>query len=293
MPRLSLAGAAVAGPDASGVRRRYPSSSVGDWRSYDSVAERYERVAAPRLAEPARDLVEAAGVAPGLRVLDVGTGTGVAAEAAAAALAGDGVVVGVDVSLPMLRIARAARPGVRVAAARAFDLPFRDGAFDVVLASFVLSHFPRPETALFDMLRVLRPGGRLGVTNRGPGEDDLQRTWRELVEGAVGVELARSAVQQAVPWEERFADPRALEEALHRAGLRRVRSELRRYRFRYTVEEFLEERAASATGRFVREMLGEAGFARFLERARAAYLERFADPLTDLREVVLAVGTKP
>ena len=82
-------------------------------------------------------------------------------------------------------------------------------------------------------------------------------------------------------------------EDLHRAGLRRVRSELRTYRFRFTIEEFLEERAASATGRFVREMLGEAGFARFLERARAAYLERFADPLTDLREVVLAVGTKP
>ncbi|HXF73718.1 MAG TPA: methyltransferase domain-containing protein [Actinomycetota bacterium] len=263
-----------------------------DWRSYDSVAERYERVTAPRLSEPARDLVEATGVAPGLRVLDVGTGTGVAAGAAAARLGGQGLVVGVDVSLPMLRFARA-RPGVLVAAARAFDLPFRDGTFDVVLASFVISHFPRPETGLFDMLRVLRSGGRLGVTNRGPGEDDLRRTWRELVEAAVGSELARSAVHQAVPWEERFADRPTLEEALERSGLRRVRSELRRYRFRYTIEEFVEERAASATGRFVREMLGEAAFAGFLERARAAYRERFADPLTDLREVVLAVGTKP
>ncbi|HCP62483.1 MAG TPA: hypothetical protein DIU14_08460, partial [Actinobacteria bacterium] len=50
------------------------------------------------------------------------------------------------------------------AAAEAIDLPFRAATFDVVLSLFVLSHLHRLDTALFDMLRVLRSGGRAGVT---------------------------------------------------------------------------------------------------------------------------------
>ena len=49
---------------------------MDDWRSYDAVAETYARVHAPRLAEPASDLVEIADVRQGWRVLDVGSGTG-------------------------------------------------------------------------------------------------------------------------------------------------------------------------------------------------------------------------
>ncbi len=55
---------------------------MNDWRSYDEVAETYERVHAPRLLEVARELVALAEVGEGQRVLDVGTGTGVAAQAA-------------------------------------------------------------------------------------------------------------------------------------------------------------------------------------------------------------------
>jgi ubiquinone/menaquinone biosynthesis C-methylase UbiE len=60
---------------------------MDDWRSYDDVAETYERVHAPRMGAIARDLVAIAEVRPGARVLDVGTGTGVAAAAAADAAA--------------------------------------------------------------------------------------------------------------------------------------------------------------------------------------------------------------
>ena len=67
------------------------------WRSYDDVAEIYERVHAPRLAGPARDLVAFAEPPLGGRVLDIGTGTGVAAEAAAAAVGDGGLAVGIDV----------------------------------------------------------------------------------------------------------------------------------------------------------------------------------------------------
>src|SRR5207244_4106941 len=107
------------------------------------------------------------------RVLDVGTGTGVVASAARKAGAD---AVGVDASLSMLLVGREARPDVPVAAAEAIDLPFRDGTFDAVTAGFVLSHFARVETALFDLIRVLRPGGKLAVTTWGETEDEFQRT---------------------------------------------------------------------------------------------------------------------
>lgn len=266
---------------------------MSDWRSYDGVAEAYERVHAPRMAEPARDLVGLAVQAgTAARVLDVGTGTGVTA-AAAEATAPDGLVVGVDASGGMLAVASRVRPGLRLAAAEAINLPFRDATFDVVTSSFVITHFARYETALFDMVRVLRPGGRLAVSTWGDGTDDLQTTWRSLVEGVVPREMLTGALGQAIPWEERFADPARLEQALRNAGLRSVRVVRREYRFRYTIDEYLAGRETSASGRLAKDMLGEPGWASFRERAHTAFAKRFADPLNDFRDVLIAVATKP
>jgi ubiquinone/menaquinone biosynthesis C-methylase UbiE len=263
-----------------------------DWRSYDRVAAPYERANGSRLIGPARDLIALAGPLPGVaRVLDVGTGTGI--TAGAAAHAGAAMVVGLDPSLPMLVAGAAARGGFHPVAGRAIDLPFRNGSFDVVSASFVLNHFTKYQTALADMVRVLRAGGKLVVSTWGPGLDELQRTWRELVSTVVGGDMLRDVLKQAVPWEDRFAQRAPLEEALRDAGLHHVRTEPTRYRFVYSIEEFLDGREAAATGRFVRSMLGDAGWTAFRERARATFAERFSDPLNDFRDVNLAVATKP
>jgi ubiquinone/menaquinone biosynthesis C-methylase UbiE len=270
-----------------------PSSPVADWRSYDAVAETYERIHARRFRDPAQDLVAMASPGPGARVLDVGTGTGVAAEIAAETVGGTGAVVGIDASIGMLAVARRVRPQIRLVAAEVIDLPFHNSTFDLAVGNFVLAHFTKYQTALYDILRVLRGGGTVAVTTWADGPDDLQNAWREIVETAVPREMLDPALAQAAPWHERFRQRAAVEEALIDAGLRHVRTEVRRYRFVYGLDEYLEGLGTWATGRFVRGMLGEQAWQALLEQARATFAARFADPVNDFREVLLAVGTKP
>ncbi|MFM7719090.1 MAG: class I SAM-dependent methyltransferase, partial [Actinomycetota bacterium] len=203
-----------------------------------------------------------------------------------------GLVVGVDASPGMLVEARRARPDLPLAAARAIDLPFRDGSFDLVVAACVIAHFTKVDTALFDLRRVLRPGGRIAVSAWAGSLDELQTTWRGLVAEVVPMDLLDGAIATALPWHDRFRRRGALEEALIDEGFRHVRVEEREYRFRYGIDEYVDGLAALATGRFVRSMLGEERWGAFLERVRATFRERFADPLNDFRKVLLGVGTK-
>jgi ubiquinone/menaquinone biosynthesis C-methylase UbiE len=262
---------------------------MSDWRTYDSVADTYERVHAPRLADVARDLASMTSLPPVSRVLDVGTGTGVAAQVFVDE--GHGVV-GVDESLEMLRVARRVRPGIPVAAAQVLDLPFGDGLFDAAVGNFVLAHFNKVDTALFDIIRVLRPGGRVAFSSWADSVDAYQEAWREMVEQVVPREMLEPAWAEAAPGHERFRHRVAVEEALIDAGLRHVRTEIAKYHWTYSLDDYLEGLEVWATGRFVRDMLGERGWEDFRARTRAVFAERFPDPLNDFREAVLAVATK-
>lgn len=104
-------------------------------------------------------LLDAAAVGSGTRLLDVGTGPGFVALAAAERGA---AVTGVDQSTAMVGIARAA--GVDAVVASVERLPVDDGSCDAVVAGFLLNHLPRPQAAVAELARVLRPGGRLALT---------------------------------------------------------------------------------------------------------------------------------
>ena len=277
--------------------RRPVTTTVGDdepdWRSYDRIAERYAEIQAPRTALVSADLVDVTGVRPGHRVLDVGTGTGVTARAVAAAVGSEGLAVGIDPSLPMLRLARRDRAPARYTGAEAIDLPFADGTFDAVVSSFAITHFQKYDTALFDMIRVLRAGGRFGVATWGHSQDEFSRAWDEVAESFAGVEILRDVYQRAMPWADRFSDPKRLKETLYDAGIRETRVETREYRFEMTAVAYLESREIAAPGRFLHQTLGETLWGRFRDRSRQVFAERFPPAFTDFRDVILAAGTKP
>jgi O-methyltransferase/aklanonic acid methyltransferase len=268
----------LAGPDGS------------DWRSYDSVADVYARVRVPVHEEPARDLIGVLAPEPGTRLLDVGTGPGVAAVPALDAVGDSGLVIGVDLSPEMARLARAA--GVHVAVAAAIDLPFRDGTFDAVASAFVLHLVPKYETTLFDMVRVLRPGGRLGLATWVAGHDEFTTTWREVAESFATKEMLTDALRRAAPWADQFSDPARIREILRDTGVRDVRTERRAYRTSSSIEDYLAGRETTVIGRFLRQMLGETLWERFRQRVDEAFRERFRDPIGDSNDVLLTVGTR-
>jgi SAM-dependent methyltransferase len=74
----------------------------------------------------------------------------------------------VDFSASMLAEARRNHPGIDFRAGNAEALPFPDGSFDAVVMSFGLLHLARPDQALGEGRRVLRPGGRLAFTVWAP-----------------------------------------------------------------------------------------------------------------------------
>jgi SAM-dependent methyltransferase len=132
--------------------------------SFDDAAAAYDRAIADfsRLFVPA--LLDAAGVGPRDRVLDVATATGLAAAAARARAGPAGRLLGADLSLPMLVRARDRLGSTPVLGADGQALPFRPASFDVVLCHLGLSFFPSPDRGLAEFHRVLRPGGRLAVS---------------------------------------------------------------------------------------------------------------------------------
>jgi len=166
------------------------------WRSYDSIADVYDRLVVPyAFAQPAKDLVIALRPPAEGILLDVGTGTGVCAAIARQCIAPAGTVIGVDRSLGMLRVAK--QKGLAVAGLVP-GLPFRDGIFDAELASFVLSHFRSYQIALLDMVRILKPGGKLGVTTWCLNKTNCRQLWQETAESFVGKEELARASREAL-----------------------------------------------------------------------------------------------
>jgi ubiquinone/menaquinone biosynthesis C-methylase UbiE len=129
-----------------------------------SAAEVYEDFFVPALFQQwAARVADAAKIESGQRVLDVACGTGTLTREIAARVGSKGSVVGVDINDGMLEVARRKAPNVELRQGSAESLPFDDNSFDAVACQFALMFFTDRRAAIWEMLRVLRPGGRMVV----------------------------------------------------------------------------------------------------------------------------------
>jgi len=264
-----------------------------DWRCYDSVAETYERVAVPRFEPMAHDLLAALRPRPGERVLDVGTGTGLVAGLAVSAVGLAGIVVGVDPSERMLRIARARR-GICTAAGAAPGLPFRGASFDAVTANLVVSHFPDLATGLADLVRVLRPGARLAMTAWGPDlTDDEQGAEAYAVVTSVreSCGLPGETPVKGAPSEEQLRSRDNLQRLLADAGLHNLQLELHTYRYTRGVDEYLAGWGWGGLGRYLRWDAGKQRWDDFIDRAGAALRDEVGETVASVNQAWTATGT--
>jgi demethylmenaquinone methyltransferase/2-methoxy-6-polyprenyl-1,4-benzoquinol methylase len=207
---------------------------------FDRIAGLYDRMNSVMTAgmhhrwrARAADLAE---VAAGGTALDVATGTGDLALELARRVGPGGIVVGTDFSPRMLELARAKAvssdsPGmgrVRFEAGNALELPYPDNAFDAATVGFGARNFASPEKGLREMVRVVKPGGRVVVleitTPTRPPLSYFFNLWFERAVPALGRLAGDPAAYSYLPSSvRRFPGPEELAEVMWGCGLGQIR----------------------------------------------------------------------
>lgn len=231
--------ATAQGPTAPSATRTGVLEEAQVRAMFDRIADFYDRMNSVMTAglhhrwrARAADL---AALAPDGRALDVATGTGDLALELARRLSPDGEVIGTDFSARMLELARskaAARhtqsPGhVRFELANALELPYLDDEFDAATVGFGARNFASLERGVSEMVRVVKPGGRVVVleitTPARPPLSYFFRLWFDVAVPALGRLAGDAAAYSYLPNSvRRFPGPEELAALMWSCGLRQV-----------------------------------------------------------------------
>ena len=174
-------------------------------------------------AHPIEQLLDVARVSRGVLVLDAGTGAG---AVAAAALGRGARVTAVDPDPDMRRLARRSAPGAEVVDGALPDLALPTGAFDAVVANFVLNQVGDPLASATELARVARPGAWVAVSVWPRPVTELHRVWDDVVESA---RLEMVPALTLAPHLEFERSPDGLADLLTRAALVSVEALTVRY----------------------------------------------------------------
>ena len=193
--------------DARRLERTLASRGSRSLAYFEEVAPHWDGMRAAQYGEDLRNLTLLELLPRGVTVLDVGTGTGFMLQGVAPRV---DRFIGVDASSAMLdrareNLAAAGFPEPDLRLGTMDDLPVETATVDVVLANMVLHHAPSPGAALEEMARVLRPGGRVVLTDLARHElewtrDELADEWpgflpRDLADGLKAAGLDDVAVR--------------------------------------------------------------------------------------------------
>jgi len=144
--------------------------------AYSRWAPFYDRSFGAITRRPSRMAVAEINALPPGRVLDLGVGTGISLPL----YSSKHKIVGVDLTPHMLAIARRRVTAQRLSQVEALhemdasQLTFATASFDVVVAMFVITVVPDPDRVLSEMIRVVKPGGRLILLNHFSPEKGLR-----------------------------------------------------------------------------------------------------------------------
>ncbi|HKE40638.1 MAG TPA: class I SAM-dependent methyltransferase [Casimicrobiaceae bacterium] len=194
---------------------------------WESNVSEYDAAFARLTTQVAAALLDAVRTRSGVRLLDVATGPGYVAAAAAARGAS---VTGIDFSAPMIAHARRINPAIEFREGDAEALSFPDNVFDAMVMNFGMLHLARPELAMAEAARVLKPGGRFAFT-----------VW-DKPEQAMGFGIMLNAIQlhgnpqvniPGGPPFFRFSDSAECERTLREAGLAEIRVQQLPLRWRF------------------------------------------------------------
>jgi ubiquinone/menaquinone biosynthesis C-methylase UbiE len=185
-------------------------------RGWEKVADVYHECFGSITPKAALALANAAMIKQNDKVLDIACGPG---YTAAVASEKGGVVTGIDFSNAMIQSAKTLHPKIDFQVMDAEELQFSDGVFDVILMNFGVLHLAKPEQAIREAFRVLKPGGKFLFTvwdkpTKSKAFDFIISALKE--DGDLNVPLPEG------PDFFKFSDPNTSKEVLSDTGFDRI-----------------------------------------------------------------------